>query len=118
MDVIARFPTRPDSAPPVAPAPPVQAEPMRATRGPKRPAKPTRQPPPRRRDRDTKPIFPTRSVVALAVVAAGIWGLALRNELVRRDAAAVELAETDQRATHRLASEPGSQHPTDARIAQ
>ncbi|MDA1041132.1 MAG: hypothetical protein O3A37_12710 [Planctomycetota bacterium] len=91
---------------------------MRTSRGPKRPAKPTRQPPTRRRDRDAKSIFPTRSVVALAVVAAGIWGLALRNELIRRGAAPVEIAETETPATHRLASEPATQQATDARIAE
>lgn len=121
MDVIARFPARPDSAPPEPPpplAPPARAVPPRADRGPKRPAKPTRKPPDRQRERQEKSLFPARSVVALAVVAAGIWGLALRNELVHRGDASVELAETEPRASHRVASEPGSQSATDARIAE
>lgn len=113
MDVIARFPARPDSSAAEPPAPPVRADP-----GPKRPAKPTRPSPPGRRDRREKSIFPTRSVAALAIVAAGIWGLALRNELVRRGAAEVELAVAEERSSQRVASEPGSQGATDARIAQ
>jgi hypothetical protein len=56
--------------------------------------------------------------MALAVVAAGIWGLALRNELVRRSADPVELAETDERASHRIASDPGTQGATQPRITQ
>lgn len=118
MDVIARFPARPDSAPPEPLAPPVRVEQVRTGRGPKRPVRSTRQPPIGRRDRDATSIFPTRSVVALAVVAAGIWGLALRNELSRRGAAPVDVADTQERETHRLASEPGSQQATDTRIAQ
>jgi hypothetical protein len=79
---------------------------------------PSRKPTTRRRERQETSSFPTRSIVVLTVVAAGIWGLALRNELVRRGDATVELAEAETRASHRVASEPGSQTATDARIAQ
>jgi hypothetical protein len=90
----------------------------RADRRPKRLVKPTRRPSSRQGGRQDTSSFPTRSIVALAVVAAGIWGLALRNELVRRGDATVELAEAETRDSHRVASEPGSQSAMDARIAQ
>lgn len=118
MDVIARFPARPDSGAPEPPARPARDVPTRADHGSKRPAKPTRPSPERRRDRREKSLFPTRSVAALAVVAAGIWGLALRNELVRRGAAPPELAQAEEKTPHRVASEPGSQSATDTRISQ
>lgn len=113
MDVIARFPARPDSSAAEPPTPP-----ERADRGPKRPVKPMRPSPSGRREQRETSMFPTRSVAVLAIVAAGIWGLALRNELVRRGAAPVEVAAQEERSSQRLASEPVSERATDTRIAK
>jgi hypothetical protein len=118
VDVLARFPARPGIADPKPSAPTARSGSEQADHGSQRLAKPTRQPATRHRDRRAKSVFPTRSVMALAVVAAGIWGLALRNELVRRSADPVELAETDERASHRIASDPGTQGATQPRITQ
>lgn len=117
VDIIARFPARPGVLEPAS-APAARVVPERADRVATRPAKPARRSATHHRDRREKSVFPSHSIVVLAVVAAGVWGLALRNELVRRQTALVELAKTEDRAAHRVASEPTPHGTADTRIAQ
>ena len=58
--------------------------------------------------RRKRSVFPTRSVTILALIAAGIWGFALRNEWLESSTVADGMESSKQRQPHWVAHEPRS----------
>lgn len=108
MDVLARFPAMP-AAPPADRRTKGAIEPSRS--------RPEGKPRPSRPVRRGKSLVPTGSIVVLAVIALGVWGMVLRDELASRKTAPVDVAGAAAQSPHRLAREPGPTS-TEARIAE
>ena len=103
VKVIARFPACPESR--ISTASAKRSSPARSDRtqvqGRKALHRPVSQ-------HVKKSVFPARSVTLLAIIAAGIWGLALRNEWVENSTDADSIKSSTQRQPHWVAREPRS----------
>jgi hypothetical protein len=62
--------------------------------------------------------MPNRSILILALIALGVWSMVLRDELVRQQPAAVDMADRSSPTSHRLASQPGPAGTSETRVAE